>query len=295
MAGRKRGIAALVTISVALVLAACGNGSPQAGPRHSGTIAPERIVPAPKSLIAVAEPQANGTMWALAGTSDTGLFNVDSSSGQAAGGVPVSAAARSVAETSSGVIGLALGTQRWGALELLEGSTGKVTTTIPLAAPARQVVAGSDGTTFYVLTAWPKSASVTVLNSANGKIEGSVPVPADTVSIASDVQQTALYALETNGLVDEISVSGGRVMARFKVGDGESKSIALSPDGKTLYVLKAGRHVPNVAVMDVNTESLRRVLPAPSGCLGLLVSASGNELYEVVGTPSYGNIQIFAV
>ena len=294
MAGRTRSVAALVTISAVLVLAACKYGTPS-GSGASATIVPVHIVPGPKRLIGVAGPQPNGTMWALAGKASTGLFRFDSSSGHAAGSVSVSSAARSVAETSSGVIGLALGTERSGALELLNGSTGKVTRAIPLAAPARQVVAGSDGTTFYVLTAWATSASVTVLNSGNGKTEGSVPVPADTVSIAPDVQQTMVYALQANGLVDEISVAGGKIMARFKVTDGEGKSIALSPDGGTLYVLKTSGNVPNVAVVDVNTESVRRVLPAPSGCLELFVSASGNQLYEVVGTPGYGNIQIFAV
>jgi DNA-binding beta-propeller fold protein YncE len=290
-----RGVAALVTISVAIALASCGNGQPHTGSRHSAGIVPEQIVAAPRRLIAVAQPQPNGTIWALAGTSSTGLFNIDSSSERATGSVPVSDAARSVAETSSNVIGLALGSKRGGALELLDGSTGTVTRTVPLAAPARQVVAGSDGTTFYVLTAWAGAASVTVLNSRSGKIEGSVPVPADTVSVAPNVQQTALYALQADGLVDEISVSGGKIMTEFRVGDAESASIALSPDGSTLYVLKAGHSAPNVAVVDVNTESVRRVLPAPSGCLELLVSPTGNQLYEVVGTPHYGNIQIFDV
>jgi hypothetical protein len=295
MRARMRGVAALVTISAAIVLAACGNGGPDAGSRHPAGILPEHIVAAPKSLIAVAEPQPNGTIWALAGSSTTGLFNIDALNGRATGSVPVSDTARSVAETSSNVIGLGLGSKHGGALELLDGSTATVTRTIPLAAPARQVIAGSDGTTFYVLTSWARAASVTVVNARNGKTEGSVPVPADTVSIAPNVQQTALYTLQADGLVDEISVSGGKIMAEFRVDDGQSASMALSPDGSTLYVLKAGHDAPNVAVVDVNTESVRRVLPAPSGCLELLVSPTGNQLYEVVGTPHYGNIQIFDV
>ena len=41
-------------------------------------------------------------------------------------------------------------------------------------------------------------------------------------------------------------------------------------------------------------RAMRRVLPAPADCLEVLVSASGSQLYEVVGTASYGNIQTFA-
>jgi DNA-binding beta-propeller fold protein YncE len=208
--------------------------------------------------------------------------------------VSVSKAARSVAESSSGVIGLGLGTRSSGALELLDGHTGKVLKTVPLPAPARQVVVGSDGTTFYVLTAWASTASVTIVNSQTGAIHGSVPMPSDTASVVPDLQQTSLYALEKTGLVDEIGISGGKIMAKFKVGD-QGRSIALNPDGGTLYVLKGTALLANIAVVDVSTESVRRVLPAPSHCRGLLVSASGHQLYEVVGTAGYGNIQVFAL
>jgi DNA-binding beta-propeller fold protein YncE len=297
MAGPTRHMrAGIALMSATLALAACTHGGTNAGSGNSATvkIVPERIVPAPKSLMAAAEPQPNGIMWALAGQSSAGLFEVDSSSGHVAGSVSVSEAARSLAESSAGVLGLALGTNRSGALELLDGRTAKVIRTVELPAPARQVVVGSDGTTFYVLTAWTASASVTIVNSGNGQIHGSVPVPADTVSIAPDVQQATLYALQENGLVNEIGVSGGKIATKFKVG-GEGKSIALSPDGSTLYVLKGTPEAPNVAVVNVSTESIRRVLPTPSHCLQLLISASGNQLYEVVGAPGYGNIQVFAV
>jgi hypothetical protein len=295
-AGAGRAAAAAALMSAAVALAGCGHGGAQAGSSASvvAKVMPERIVRAPKSLVAAAEPQANGSMWVLAGKPSTGLFEVNSSSGQAAASMSVANTAHSVAESSAGVIGLALGTSRAGALQLLDGRTGKATGTVALPAPARQVVAGRDGTTFYVLTGWATSASVTIVNSRTGAVHGSVPVPADTVSVAPDVQQASLYALEKTGLVDEISVPGGQITARFKVG-GTGRSIALNPAGDTLYVLKGTTDVANVAVVKVSTESVSRVLPAPSHCHGLFVSASGSQLYEVVGTPGYGNIQVFAV
>jgi len=297
MPGATRHMTAVAAlISAALMLAACTDSVAQQASRSAATVKvmPQRIVPAPESLLAAAEPQANGIMWGLAGESTAGLFEFDSSSGHLAGSVSVSKAARSVAESSAGVIGLALGTGNSGALELRDGRTAKLLQTIPLPAPARQVVAGSDGTTFYVLTGWPTAASVTIVDSHSGKVHGSVPVPADTVSVAPDVQQASFYALERSGLVDEISISGGQVTGKFEVGD-KGRSIALSPDGRTLYVLKGTGKVANVAVVDAGTESVRRVLPAPSDCLELLVSATGSQLYEVVGAPGYGNIQVFAV
>jgi hypothetical protein len=59
-------------------------------------------------------------------------------------------------------------------------------------------------------------------------------------------------------------------------------------------VLKGSSSVANIAVVSVSTESIRHVLPAPRGCRQVLVSADGRQLYDVVGTASYGNIQVFA-
>ena len=290
----RRLLAGLALIPAALGVAACGGGLTAGAPpahRSRGAV-PVRVVPGPRSLLAAAAPQPNGIMWALAGPASAGLFNVDSATGKVSGSVSVSAAARSVAESTAGVLGLALGTRKSGALELLDGRTTQLIRTVPLPAPARQVVVGSDGTTFYVLAGWPGSASVTVLNSQTGKVSGTVPVPADTVSVVPDIPQTTLYVLERTGLVSQVSIASGQIMSKFRAGtDGESA--ALSPDGSTLYVLKGTSQLSNVAVVDTGTESVRRVLPAPAHCLQLLISASGNQLYEVVGAPGYGNIQVF--
>ncbi|HUK72759.1 MAG TPA: hypothetical protein VLW50_29045 [Streptosporangiaceae bacterium] len=249
---------------------------------------------APKNILAAAVPQPGGAMWVLAGSpTSRGLFELDPTSGQVFASISVSDAARSVAQAATGMLGLALGTYRTGALELLDGRTAKVIRTVPLSAPARDVVVGSDGTTFYVLTGWGSASSVTIVDSQRGQVRGTVPVPLEAVSIAPDVQQTTLYALQRDGRVSQISIADGKALATFVVGN-SGQSLALSPDGLTLYALKDTDAAANIAAVDVATESVRRVLPAPSNCLELLVSASGSQLYEVVGTAGYGNIQVFA-
>jgi hypothetical protein len=283
-------------IAAALALAACSaSNHPKANGAAAVSMVPQRILRAPGSLVSATQPQANGSIWMLAGKSSMGLFEMDSSTGHLTGSVSVSGAARSVAETSTGVIGLALGAARSGALELLS-STGKVTRTVPLPAPARQVVVGSDGTKFYVLTGTATTASVTIVSSRAGRVLGSVPMPSDAVSVVPDVPETTLYALESNGFVDQIDIAGGKVVAKFKATtkDDTAQSIALSPDGGTLYVLKEADGVSNVAGVNIATEAVTRVLPAPSHCVGVLVSSSGDQLYELVGTARYGNIQVFA-
>jgi DNA-binding beta-propeller fold protein YncE len=264
---------------LAMTLAACSSGL-SAMPAAKTASRPERILPAPKEILAAGQPQTNGAIWMLAGNARSkGLFEFSFTSGQAIGSVSVSNEAQSMTESLTGMLGLALG-------------TGTVALTVRLGAPARDVVVGADGTTFYVLNGSATSSRVTIVDSANGRISGTVPVPLDTVSIVPDVQETALYALQPSGDVSQIAIAGGKIMTSFPTGD-SGRSLALSPDGSTLYVLKNGLTSANVAVVDLATESVRKVLPAPGNCLQVLVSANGNQLYQVVGSASYGNIQVF--
>lgn len=290
---RRRAAAAAGGALVLCTLAACSSGSTPPG-KPTSSAGPERIVAAPKNLRAAAAPQPNGTIWTLAGDGLTRTLVQFSLSGgsRPIGAKPVSNAAQSIAESLSGVIGVALAHGKAGALELLNGDTGTVRRTVPIGAPARQVVVGGDESTFYVLNGTATSASVTVVNSQNGKAVGTVPVPLNTVSITPDTQQATIFALQPNGLVTQIAVAGGRVITKFRTGT-SARSLALSPDGNTLYVLKGPVPTPNIAVVDVPTQILRRVLPAPANCLQILVSPSGSELYQMVGTPEYGNIQVF--
>jgi DNA-binding beta-propeller fold protein YncE len=285
------------TLIVALTtagLAACSSGGSASGqPTQSAAVTPRQIFPAPKNLLAAGQPQPNGTFWALAGdAASKGLFDISLLDGHGIGSVSVSDAARSVTESLSGVIGLALGTSRTGGLELLDGSTGKAIQTIPLGAPARDVTVGSDGATFYVLDGTAKSASVTIVNSQTGGVRGTVAMPVDTVSIAPDSQGVSVYAVQADGQVSQVAVAGGQIMTSFPTGAG-ARSVALSPDGSTLYVLRNAGEVANVARVSVATESVQQVLPAPSHSVQVLVSADGNELYQLVDTAKYGNIQVF--
>jgi len=278
-----------VLLASGLGLAACGR-SPAAHPAAT-RILPERIIAAPRSLLAAAGPQADGTIWAVAGSSSVGLYEFDSASGHELASASVSRGARSVAETSAGTVAVALGGAASGALELMGSTDKKARKTVSLPAPALQVVTASTGSDFYVLTAWPNSASVTIVTD-RGRIVGTVPAPKDAVALAADPRQRLLYVLQGNGIVDEIGLANGGIQSSFAV-DGPGESIALSPDGSRLYVLKGTSTVSNIAVVDVATESIARVLPAPSNCVELLVSPSGQQLYEVVGSPDYGNIQVF--
>jgi len=71
--------------------------------------------------------------------------------------------------------------------------------------------------------------------------------------------------------------------------------LAISPSGTTLYVLRSTATADNVAVVDVATEAQVRALPAPAHSVGVEASLDGHSLYLIVGTGTYGNIQVFAL
>jgi DNA-binding beta-propeller fold protein YncE len=295
---RRRAFAAMALTTATLAAAGCGGGGSSAGSGHTRAAAanlPRRIVHAPKAVRSAAQPQANGVIWALAGRRSMGIYAIDAASGTVRHSLSVSAAARSIAETSHGILGLALGTSTSGAFELINAKTYKPIRTVPLPAPARYVALAGGGATFYVLSGWSRSASVTLIGARTDKTYKTIPVPADTVSVAPDPAQKSLYVLERNGLISEISLSSRHVSSRFKVGTDKGLALAISPDGKNLYVLKGTPAIANIAVVDLATQSVIRVLPAPSHCVAILAAANGNQLYEVAGTASFGNIQIFAI
>jgi hypothetical protein len=295
---RRRARAAMALTTATLAAAGCGGGGSSTGDGHTRAAAanfrPRHILRTPKDVRSATQPQANGVLWALAGLRSKGIYAIDARSGAVRHSMSVSGSARSIAATSSGVLGLALGSTTSGALELINARTYKPIRTVPLPAPARYVTLAGDGTTFYVLIGWPRSASVALVAARTGKAEKIVPVPADTISIAPDDASKSLYVLERSGLVSEISLSTRHVSSRFKVSSDKGLGLAISPDGKILYVLKGTPTIANIAVVDLATQSVTRVLPAPSHCVAILAAANGRQLYEVAGTVRFGNIQISA-
>lgn len=305
MAGAARRTAAVIGLTAAvLTLGACsGSSGPAPAPAPASVpngdtygIMPERILHAPQSMLAATDLQANGVMWTLTGPGSAGLFEISSATGQVKTSFPVSEFARSVAESRTGVIALALATGRTGALQLVTAATRKVTRVVRFPMPAVQVAVGRGrgSSTFYVLTARAGLARVMIVNGQDGQVTGTVTVPPDVVSVVPDGRQATLYAVQRNGLLDVIGIPGGTLLARIRAGSGGGESIALSPDGRTLYVLEQLGGIANIAVVNLAAKEVAKVLPAPGTCVQVLVAPGGGHLYEVVRAPRAGSIQVAA-
>ena len=302
MAGAAGRMAAVTGLTAAaLLLAGCAaGGSHVTSTSTAGAsgddygLRPQRVLHAPGSMLAATEFQANGVLWALTGPGSAGLFQISSATGQVKSSFPVSDFARSVAESRTGVIALALDTGRSGALQLINAGTRKVTRVVRLPWPAEQVAVARGSSTFYVLTARACEARVMIVNGQHGQLAGTVAVPSDVTSVVPGTRPGTLYAIERNGLLDVIAVPGSKLVARIRAGSGGGESVTLSPDGRTLYVLEQLGGIANIALVNPATRLVEKVLPAPGTCIQVLVAPDGGHLYEVVRTAGTGSIQVTA-
>jgi YVTN family beta-propeller protein len=175
-------------------------------------------------------------------------------------------------------------------------ATGKVVATFPVGRHPYRPVFSADGETLAV-TNWG-GASVTLLAPATGAVLATIPTddhPSDAVF--SRDGRTLFVAEANRNRVAAIDVAGRKVARQIAVAlgpdgpgtpsadalpDGSTpNALALSPDGKTLYVANADDDA--VAVVEVGTDlaTSRAVGFIPSGWYpaGLALSADGKTLY----------------
>ena len=283
-----------VMVLTTMVTTACGNhpARPNTNARASHAH-PNTIIATAAGTIAATAPEPNGTLWVLAGSSRSrGLYNMELSQKKILGSVSVSGQANTVAESSTGIVALGISTSNGGAVQFRNGTSGALINTVALSGPIVSIAAGSDGTTFYALNGSPTAKAIAIINSKTGKVESTLPAPSDAVSIVPTPSENGIYVLEPNGVISEIATAGGHLTTQFPVGH-SGRDLSIGPNGHTLYVLKCQGVQRNVAIVNLATESVKSILPAAAGTDSITLSPDGQTLYDVVGTPSYGNIQAF--
>jgi len=262
-------------------------------PEHTSDVS--SIVPLPSGVISAGQLQSDGTVWVLSGDAAVKtLSQIDLGAKRTSQTVGVSSDALAVAQSSTGVLALGLGTATAGAVELMNGSTAEVTDTVAVGAPVRALAFGADGVTLYVLDGTAASASVTVINTSTDMVVSTLGVPADAVGVVPDPTQTSIWTVEQSGNVEQTSLQSTKAIQQLPI-DGAGIALAIAPTGGTLFVLKGNPTVSNIAVISTATDSIERVLAAAAGSVGLVSAMSGTTLYDVVGSPTFGNIQAISL
>jgi hypothetical protein len=277
-----------------LFLGSCGGGGPAgvATPQQSSpTTSETAIIPAPKGIVAATQVQPNGTLWVLSGSASVRtLEQINVVSKRSTTVVGVSASAVNVAQASTGLLALGLATPSSGAVQLLNGTSGTIEGTVQVSGPVKALVFGDDGVTLYVLDATANAASVTVINSATEQTVATFPVPGDAIGLAVDPTQTTIWTVEQSGNVQQTSLQSFKPIQSLPI-DGAGIALTISSSGDTLFVLKGTSLASNITLVNIKTAGVEQVLSAAADSVGLVASASGSILYDVVGSPTFGNIQ----
>lgn len=294
MAGRAHRWLSLTALPVTavLLLAAAGCARPLSGPRRaSANGRPDQIIPGPAQAISMSAPTGQGMVWILAGDAAVKtlhLIDLASRSLEAVAAAPASAVA--VAAAQNGWLGVGTATPTTGALQLWSERSRRVLASIPVSGPVLALAAA--GSQFFVLTGTAATASVAVVDATTRRVVATVPAPAGAVAVTPARGGRSVWVLRSDGVLDEIELAGGAVSVQFGTGSG-GVARALATNGTSLYILKSRGNVSVVAAVNIATESVTKLLPAPASTVDLVLSPAGQTLYDLVGTAAVGNLQAF--
>ncbi len=278
---------AVLLAGTTVVAAACSSGS--SGKPPAAPAVPPRIVPASAGTISGTSPSTDGRVWVLAGTRRVKtLTEIRMSDGKVLDIAPADADATSVAQSVNGQLAVGLGTAKTGAVEICDGKSAAVVATIPLAGPATAVATGDDGTTGYVLTG---GDSVAVVSLQTHQVQKTIAVPHESVGVQPTPDQSSIYVLTRSGQINEISLASGQTQAQFTL-TMNGVGLAMAPSGQTLFVLGGSPTARAVALVDLGTDSQTGAVPAAGDSVALAPGLDDTHLYDFVGTPQIGNVQV---
>jgi len=276
-------------IVVGLIVSLSGGGT-----SNSNEQLPLSTWSAPASVLSGTAATSSGQVFVLANSgSAANVQAINASSGKVENIFAVSNAARSLAISATGTLAVGSATTNTGAVSFLS-RLGVHHGVVAMPGPVLQLIPEVDGRSFLALVSAKKTASAVVVNSVTDKVTNVVPLSNLSLSLAVSPDGSTIYDLLSNNVVQMVSTVSAKSFTNFAVPAG-GRAIALSADGSTLFELKGAPSDDNVAVINASTQTVTSVMPAPANCVAIAPSLTQPQLYDFVGTPRYGNVQLFAV
>lgn len=260
---------------------------------------PAYVLPAPAGLLAISAPR-HGALWVLAGNSKVKtLTEMNSRTGAIIETIGVSAAATDLVWLPNGYLAVSLGAGRNGSIAVYDPRSYNIIARRPLAGPAIALAVTPTGSQIYALVRRPGARSVAVVSGITMQQITSVPVDSHVVSVAAFGGNGSVLVLQNNGLVQQVGLSTSHVLAEFETGAG-GRDMVIAPGTRWLFIVRFLRHITtlpgvgsNVARVNLATEEVVKVLPAPAHCVDIAISSDLRTLYAGVGTSGYGNVQAY--
>jgi len=249
----------------------------------TGAATTARTLSFPGTIEGMTPPQSSGDAWVVSKLSKTKaeMYQMNMLKDTVLGYEAVSPLTDTVSESANDST-LAIGTTggKFPAVVWYSGHTGFYANTNPSTTPVPAVLVNAAGSGIYSIRGAPGAYAVSALGLLNG-LSYSYPVPGTPVALVLSGASSVLV-LDANGTVGALTVPGGTYTTDFSTG-APARSMALSPDGSTLWVLRqpSGGSV-SIAEVAVAAGKVVETLSAPRNCTGIALSADGHTLYEVL-------------
>jgi DNA-binding beta-propeller fold protein YncE len=239
----------------------------------------------PGVIDAITQPLANGNLWALTSIgSHEAMYLVNVKSHREATAEQVSSKADAIAMSTNGST-LALGTTggAYPAEIWYGGASGRYTASAKSAQPVYKVAVNAAGNSIFALRGSAPKQEVFAVGTAN-RLGLPYPLPVGAVDFALDPATNGMLLLQPSGTVGHLAFDGGVYINMFGTG-GPARGMVLSPDGSTLYVLRAESDVvtsDTIAEVNVAQGTVTKVLNVGEYCAGISLSPDGHTLYEAL-------------
>ena len=173
-----------------------------------------------------------------------------------------------------------------GNITVINPSTNSVVTTI--ATPGAWEVAFSpDGSLAYV----GNSAGITVIDVPTSNIKSQIALPSGGASIALTKDGVHAYVSCVDGNTRFVDLVAGTVLATIPVGGSTAyQGIAITPDGKRVYVLSLNQG--QTSVIDTTSNTIIATISTGSQPLGIAITPDGTKAYIAA---SYGPVYVINV
>jgi len=239
-------------------------------------------------IISVSNVQADGTIWVLAGRGhNRTMTKVDVASGAFVTSESVSPQASAIAQSPNGEVALGTSNGPSSAVILYGGATGNYLGTVRVSGPVTALAMSPNGTKVYALEATKPNRTLFVFDQTHQGFP--YQVGGDAVDVAPLNGGADIWILHADGTLAEMSFFPNEVVKSVSVG-ARAKSLAVSPDGNTLYVLAgAAGKAKQLSTFSPSGARLTGSVALPKGASDLIYAAeSGTRSGIVAAIPAKG-------
>jgi YVTN family beta-propeller protein len=245
--------------------------------------APVAAIVALFACVAAASASAAPLIWTV-NTGTNSVSTIDSGTNQLVGpAIPVGESPLGIAITPDGQ--QALVATHGGEQVTAINTASRIPKAIPVGEFVERIAISPDGKSAYFTT--ESSEEVFVINTETDAVVGSFPVGPEAYVVAFSPDGTRAYVGMEKG-VDVVNTATRKVIAGPIDVGGFPEEIAVSPDGKSMYVV--AESVKGIAVIDTALNQFAGDITTATEPTSIAVSPDGRRLYAT--TESAGTVTV---